>query len=433
MWKLLSRNRAISIKSGNGTGKSMAMAIAVLWFLESFRPSLVFTTAPTERQIKEILWREIRYWHSMSNTRLEGTPLMLKLDIGIKHFAIGFTTNPESFQQIQGLHSPNIMVAIDEANGYPDELYDPIEGILSGGDRVILLQMGNPLVAEGRFCSSFMDGQTASMTMSCLNHPNVLQKKSIIPGAVSWEWVERQRSLWGEESAFWQSRILGEFPKNVYNTVASLAWIERAELNKPKQMPNDELLMGFDPGEYGNDEYVWFVGTKRRKIEVLTRSNVSPAEGIAITKQLKIRYKIQNNNITVDGIGAGATICSVLSEDGVRVNRFVASECAYDTDTYADRTVEAWFNLRLLLDPKNENYDNYSFAGRVDNIKIDLCSRTFKTELRTGKYMMEPKPLFRKRMKRSCNWGDAMALCYYPLCKRKVHTFSLLPNVIGEY
>jgi len=57
------QKRKVVVKSGNGPGKSFVAAIAALTFLNTKTPSIVATTAPTERQVEDILWREIRDLH----------------------------------------------------------------------------------------------------------------------------------------------------------------------------------------------------------------------------------------------------------------------------------------------------------------------------------------------------------------------------------
>src|SRR3954465_5002366 len=47
-------------RSGHGVGKTFVAACAALWWVYSFRPSLVLTTAPTARQVESLLWGEIR-------------------------------------------------------------------------------------------------------------------------------------------------------------------------------------------------------------------------------------------------------------------------------------------------------------------------------------------------------------------------------------
>ena len=430
MLRQLGKTDRVSVKSGNGVGKTTAAAIAALAFLYSYNPCTVITTAPTERQVRHVLWREIRQRKAGALINLVGKPLTMSLDLAPKQYAIGFSTN--DMQQIQGVHNENIMVIVDEANAYPDELFDALEGILSGGERKVLFQIGNPINPIGRFHDSFRDGRTWTHTISCLNHPNVVTGTNVIPGAVTKEWVEMQRGLWGEESAFWQARILGEFPRIATDIVVNLGWMENAEIVIRKLQKKPRYYMGVDIGEYGTDDYVWYIGTDKYKQEIHSRVGIEPIESVGITKRFKDKYNIADEDITIDGIGAGATVCSKLREDGIKINRFVASERALDTKQFEDKITEAWWNIRTLVNPNSEHYDNYSFGSRVDKLKADLCTRKYKTNSK-GKLQLEPKPEYRKRMKRSPNHADAMVLCYSFMSKRKVYGWVTLPDVIGQF
>ncbi len=390
---------------------------------------MVLTTAPTERQVKELLWREIRHRKAGAVVDLPGKPLIMKMEIDAINYMLGFSTNDP--QQMQGFHSPNILFIIDEANRYPTELYEAVEGILSGGERRILFQIGNPIEPSGPFFESFSQPGVWTHTISGLNHPNVTTGKNIIPGAVTREWVERIRMLWGEDSAFWYSRVLGEFPLIASDIVVNLSWVEQAERNKPSKKKGETIYMGHDVAEYGDDEHVWFIGTPTKRLETIVKRHIEPAASIGETKRLKTKYNIVDKNITIDGIGAGAVICSQLKLEGVNVNRFVASETALDHKTFENKGTESWWNIRTLLNPNGEEYENYSLNGKQDRLKADLCTRKYETNTRTSRYMLEPKKPYRKRMKRSPDWADAMALCYSFMSKRKIYGIQILPDVIG--
>lgn len=431
---------SISAKSGHGTGKSNLAACQALWFKYTHTPSLVITTAPTERQVKEILWREIRYRFAGASQKLEGTILKMMLDIDPINYMFGFSTN--DVQKIQGFHSANILFIIDEANGFPIELYEAVYGVLSGGERRILFQIGNPIDPIGPFFESFSDGITKCHTLSCLDHPNVVTGTNVIPGAVTRDWIEKQRSRWGEDSAFWQSRVLGEFPKISTDIVVNLGWVETAEIIKPKKRKkNEAIYMGVDVAEYGSDPSAWFVGTEHKRIYNCEKHNVEPTETGNITRQLRRRYSVPYENVSVDGIGVGAGVYSYLKEnegglaserDGWRkLNRFVASERAIDHETFEDKSIEAWWIVRNMLKPDSDNYKGYALCGRTDKLKADLCTRKYKTSGK-GKMRLEPKEEYRKRLKRSPDNADAMVICYSKLAKRRVYGYVVLPNVMNN-
>ena len=58
----LPKEKRISIRSGHGTGKDASASWAVLWFLSTRIFSKVVCTAPTARQLNDILWSEISKW-----------------------------------------------------------------------------------------------------------------------------------------------------------------------------------------------------------------------------------------------------------------------------------------------------------------------------------------------------------------------------------
>lgn len=417
----------VSVKSGHGVGKSCDIAEAVLWFLYSFDPSIVVTTAPTERQVREILWREIRHRKSSALISLPGVPLTMKLDLGPIHYALGFSTN--EVNQIQGFHSPNIMVAIDEANGYPEELMDAIEGLISGGERRILIMIGNPIKPSGRFFQSFSDGMTWTHTISCLDHPNVVSGKNIIPGAVTKGWVDRQRKLWGEDSAFWESRVLGIFPRISSDIIVNLVWVEVAEGMKVKLVKDESKWLGYDPAAYGSDDNSWYVGTSRRCIEIFKKRRIELPEKIGITKRLMREHNIPERQVTIDAIGPGGEIASGLKADGININKFEGSKTAKDDKSFINAITEAWFNLRTMLKPESPEYNKYSLSGKREILKAELCTRKYNTAS-DGRLQIEPKETYRKRLKRSPNEADSMAICYSPMCRRIVYGLMSLPNVI---
>ena len=74
------------VPSGFGVGKTWCVARAALWFLYSFPNSLIVTTAPTWRQVENILWAEIRRQHQLSSLPLGGEILRTQIKISADWF-----------------------------------------------------------------------------------------------------------------------------------------------------------------------------------------------------------------------------------------------------------------------------------------------------------------------------------------------------------
>ena len=56
----LMQHKRVFVKASHSVGKSFLAGGLVNWFFDCFDPGLCITTAPTARQVQDILWKEIR-------------------------------------------------------------------------------------------------------------------------------------------------------------------------------------------------------------------------------------------------------------------------------------------------------------------------------------------------------------------------------------
>lgn len=101
----------VSVRSGQGVGKTGVESALLLWFLSCFPYARIVATAPTKQQLHDVLWSEVDKWMNKSPI----LPLLLKWTktyVYVKGyekrwFAVAKTaTKPES---IQGFHENKIM------------------------------------------------------------------------------------------------------------------------------------------------------------------------------------------------------------------------------------------------------------------------------------------------------------------------------------
>ena len=109
------RERRVAVKSGNGLGKDFTAAVAVLWYLHCHDPAIVLSTAPTFRQVRHVLWRQIHRLHRGAADILGGTLLDTRWDLAEDRYALGLSA--DGADQFQGFHCPNVLVVVDEAEG----------------------------------------------------------------------------------------------------------------------------------------------------------------------------------------------------------------------------------------------------------------------------------------------------------------------------
>ena len=227
----LAENRRVAVKSGNGVGKGFCAAIAVLWFLYAHDQAVVLTTAPTFRQVRDLLWRQIHALHRKTERRnpgaLGGDLLKTRWELDDDRFALGLSS--KGADQFQGFHSPNILVVVDEAEGVSEEIFEGIEAVMTSENPRLLL-IGNPTTLTGAFRRAFYQERDIyhCVTISVLETPNVAAESVVFPGLVHKFWVEERKRAWGEDNPIYRSRVLGEFPTQEENTLIPLPHIETA-------------------------------------------------------------------------------------------------------------------------------------------------------------------------------------------------------------
>lgn len=243
--------RRVTVRSCNGAGKSFVAACACLYRLHCFDPSIVITTAPAHRQVRDVIWREIRRLQNRAKVGLPGEVRETQIKIAEDKFALGFATNEED--RFQGFHKPHITIIVEEASGVEASIFEAIEGCLTGEDPKILL-IGNPLRPVGRYYDSHRKGSWHRVHISALDSPNLKQCGMPIDAGVGWRpsdpsavtlddllWPEpaypeligprdvvEMGEEFGWESPVFLARALGEFPDHGEDQLIPLSWVEEA-------------------------------------------------------------------------------------------------------------------------------------------------------------------------------------------------------------
>ncbi len=433
-----------AVRSGHGTGKSYSSARIALAFLTALPGSTVVTTAPTHRQVEKILWKEIRSGHRTSRMSIGGRPLLTELKIRDDWFAFGFATDvPDNFQ---GMHAPYILVIVDEASGVAAPIWEALEGLLAGGHSR-LLAIGNPTDPTGDFAALFKEPGVAKHHISVFDTPNFTatgitqadiesgewEAKSQAylaergeypyPALVTPEWVASRFKKWGKDSPLYQSRVLGDFPKEADNVLIPLSWIEAAhrrqwdspEPQEGQESPKPPRILGVDVAWQGSDLSAIYRRTGRQVRRRATISGMDPMQLTGMVANLMNEEAVDCANVDVIGIGAG--VATRLDELGHPVQAINVGAGAYDPERFANLRAEIFWNLREALDPKNPNALDLDEAD--EELTEELSVIRFKHRS-NGQIVIEPKDGetakwgIKKRLGRSPDRADAVALSLIP-------------------
>lgn len=218
-------NRFTVVPAGHNLSKSYTAGRLAAWFMMSFPPATVITTAPSEKQVKEVLWREIRA--CVTNAKLPGglggRLLTQKWDFqeesGLKWFAIGFATKADTVTAeataFQGYHNDNVLIIFDEAAGILKEIWTASQSLFTDKN-VRFLAIGNPTSMMGEFANVVKDPKYNVINVSVLDTPNFIHgyekgDPKWIPGVAGREFEKMYRDKYGVDHREYRIRVLGEF------------------------------------------------------------------------------------------------------------------------------------------------------------------------------------------------------------------------------
>ena len=116
----LVEHKNIAVSAGGGIGKTALMAMLIQWFLVTHPFSKIPTTAPTAKQLHDILWSEISLW--LKRNRLRDMYETRKGRLFIKGFpewyAVARTVSKDTHElndTLAGFHARHLLITVDEA------------------------------------------------------------------------------------------------------------------------------------------------------------------------------------------------------------------------------------------------------------------------------------------------------------------------------
>ena len=409
-----------AVASCHGAGKSFIAGRCVLWFLAAYQPSIVITTAPTDRQVKGILWKEIRLAHTRAKFPLGGKLLTQELKFADDWWAWGFTAPEYDPDRFQGFHEANILVVVDEACGVSEQIFEGIDGVLSS-ENSRLLMIGNPTDPSGRFGHSFKYPGVKKIRISAYDTPNFTEfgiterevangswerlltgQKLPYPKLVTPQWVATRFKRWGADSPLYKSRVLGEFPDAGTDSLIPLSWVEAAQQRKLTLGKPVEL--GVDVARFGDDETII---AKRSGSVVRVHTVSSKEDTMQTTGRVVLAHdKTGATRIKVDEIGVGAGVVDRLFELEKPVYGLNSGSQPHDTEHFLNARAEWYWQLRERFEKGTIDLDeaDEELAAQLSNLKYKVTSN--------GKIQVESKEDMKKRGVSSPDRADAVMLSF---------------------
>ena len=410
----------ISIVSGHGIGKSMILSILILWFLFVHPDCQIACTSPGQQQLYDILWKEIKKWIDRAYPSIGQMYLWESSHIRMKEsaqtwFARAKTASKENTEALAGVHADWVMMAIDEASGVDEAIFETMEGSLTSGNILVFL-ISNGTRANGYFFDTHHKDQARwqNYAFSSLDSPRVDQK-----------YVDGIIEKYGVDSIQYAIRVLGQFPKedgmddSGYVPLLKMGDIRtQPDFGNTLSFPSDSIL-GVDPAGDGDDKTSWVIrdNFKAKKLcEEVKSTSKSIAEK---TMTLMTEYQIKPHNVIVDAFGTGMDVgkeIAIASKGMINVttvNTGDKCDTQEDKDVYLNKRAEIFYKAKVWLQNGGELVENGNFKEELGGIR-------YKRNL-AGLIQIMPKIDMKKKYGlKSPNDADAFSLTF------------LVPNFIDE-
>lgn len=442
-------NKMTSVCSGTARGKDFIAAVAVVCFMyltpefnkqgELVKNTKIALTAPTERQVGNIMYPEITRLFKRAKVlpgRLVSHDIRTDFD---EWFMTGFKASKDNTEAWTGFHAVNTMFAITEATGIEDQIYSAIEGNLQGNSRLLIVF--NPNITTGYAAKSQKSKRFNKFRLDSLSSPNVVNKKMVIPGQVDHEWVEDKIGNWctkvsqvekneGEGDFLYENqwyrpndlfriKVRGMFPKVSEDALIPIHWIERAFDNwEIKEDTKCDFKLGVDVAGMGRDNSVFCkrVDNYVYPLKSYAGHNSTIHMKIAGIAANELADSVNSYSL-IDTIGEGAGVFSRLAELGY--DNAISCKFSENANYLKDATeIYEFENMRAYLfwcvrDWLNPSLNPNAALPQDDELLQEACEIRWKFKS-NGKIIIEPKEELKKRIKRSSDKFDALANTFYP-------------------
>lgn len=475
--------RRVSVVSGTARGKDFVAACCAICFLyltprwrrnaqgkiELVENTKVALTAPTDRQVLNIMMPEISRLYNRAKAKgilLPGrlNSYNIRTD-NEEWFLTGFKADEHNHEAWSGFHAVHTMFVVTEATGISDDTFAAIEGNLQGDSRILIVF--NPNTPVGYAARSQKGCRWEKFRLNSLTAPNVIERRTIIPGQVDYEWVkdkiehwcmpisETERSaelddflfegVWYRPEDLFRKKVLGKFPKISDDVLIPMQWLELAherwkQANGREPLSSEPRMLGVDVAGMGRDSTCYCERKGAWVAPFVCHNSGGQADHMKVAGQIvNLRQYHPEMFVAIDTIGEGAGVYSRCLEldDSTHIISCKYSEWAKEfrgkeptdmTGQYRFLNMRAWlfWAVRDWLNPKNETGAMLPPDPVFDEEATEI-RWSFRSD---GRIIIEPKDDIKARIGRSPDKFDSLANTFYPVSSRRGVDVNRLAKVL---
>lgn len=403
--------RLLSVVAGHGVGKSAFCAWLVLWHMTVYFPQKTVLTAPTQGQLFDALFSEVKFWLRRMPAEIrdlfdaQSERIVYRAEPEAS-FVSARTSSKERPEALAGIHCEegSVLLIADEASAIAEEVYEAATGSMSGrtahtvlisnGTRVsgLFYNTHHNLAIKAEDTAEEAIGKWKTMQVSCIGNKRA-----------DTAFVKQIVETYGIDSNQYRVRVLGLFSTREDDVLIAAELVDAAVSRDMELDPQAPLVYGVDVARFGDDKTVL---CKRRGNVVIEIKWWSKEDTMQTVGRVMVEAKLDSpDEICVDSIGLGAGVADRLRQLGFNVRDVNVSEAAA-MNPMCNRLrddlwlqVKDWFNTRACKIPDS------------DRLKQDLKAPTYGFAM-NGKIVVEPKAMMKKRRLPSPDFADALCLTF---------------------
>lgn len=376
-------HRYTAVPSCHGPGKSFTASAVAAWWMDIHPPGTAFviTTAPTDSQVKGILWKEIRRRHKEAEMpgRITLEAHWYQAYGGVEEL-VGMGRKPQDYnaEAFQGIHAKYVLIIVDEACGVSKALFDALETLMTN-DYARMLAIGNPDDPASHFETICRPGSGYNVIrISAYDTPNFTGEfvpKDVAEVLVTPLWVKERQTKWGVTSPLFISKVLAKFPEIATDTLITPSMIRNAQ---EKSIPGLGMgSYGWDIARMGGDETVGY----RNRDGQIRRIYAKHMQTTDVTANA-IHMFLNSHGANyvpayLDVIGLGAGVFDELRARNLNVIPVNVAEPAFDDTRFANKRAEYYWHFREMFEKQLVDIDveDEDLAAQLGSIKWNLTRK----------------------------------------------------------
>lgn len=407
--------RRVTIRACRNASKTTTLGFLSLWWVTRRERSKVIFSATRKDQLNDANWAEMKYWVSRMEPSLRQSfnisGDMIRVGGTADNFIAARAAAADNIAASLGQHSDNFLWAMDEASGIADGVFNAAIGSMTTPGSAIVLS-GNPTNTSGFFYRTHMHPDLAQLWRRFhISVHDVKDQPWFDEG-----WIEFARAQWGEDSAEWQSYVLGEFPTAQEKCIIPIYAIHDAILRDVVKTDGYFPIWGFDPAAGGD-----CCALAKRQANVLLEPVKRWRERF-VSESVKVvvhefhQAKDQGNPpaaICVDATVIGIQVAEDLRKLGLPIIGVQFGGRATRPDMYQNMRVQLyfsaaeWFKSGIVKMPADDH-----LVEELAVAKYEIPEANSTDGNRKRGYLMQPKLEIKKQIGRSPDSADALVLTF---------------------